>query len=285
MRRLLAFALALAASLAAGCSTLQLAYDNADTLLRWRLTGYLDVQGAQAEELEAGIASFLAWHRAEALPQYARIAEEAGERVARGLSRQDLVWGYDVFHAQAGKSLRAAAERLAPLLDRLTAEQLARLERRFAEDNREFAEEFLAGSAQERSKRLARRTVERLEEWVGGLMESQAERVRQYAERAPLEDELRERYRRHRQAEFLAMLRERKARERLAEWLARWASDREPAYAAAVRAQREQYIALLVDLDRTLSTEQRARAVARFKRYAQDFALLAGRGKAEAALR
>jgi hypothetical protein len=109
--------------------------------------------------------------------------------------------------------------------------------------------------------------------------------VRQYAERAPLADELRDRYRRRRQTEFLAMLRARQARERLAEWLARWDSDREPAYAAAARAQWNEYFALLLDLDRTLSAEQRARAVARFRGFAEDFALLAAKRRAESASR
>ncbi len=286
MKRLLRLALAAAAAwLASGCSTLQITYENADLLLRWRLTSYLDLQGAEAEQLDSSIASFLAWHRAEALPQYARVAQEAGERVAGGTSRNDLVWGYDIFLAQAGESLRAAAQRLAPLLDRLTPEQVARVERRFAEDNQEFAEEFLSGTPEERRKRRQQRTAERLEEWVGALSEAQTARVRQYVHRARPTDDLRDRYRKRRQAEFLAMLRAREAQRRLADWLARWASDREPAYAAGSRAQLEEYFELLLDLDRMLLPPQRARAVARFRSLAEDFALLAGRRRAESASR
>lgn len=285
MKRLLTLALAASAFLLAGCSTMQLAYHNADLLLRWRLTGYLDVRGAEAEQLDAGIGAFLDWHRAEALPQYARIAREAGTRAARGISRQDLDWGYDTFLAQARESLRAAAQRLAPLLDRLTPEQVAGVERRFARDNREFADDFLAGTADERRQRRLERTVERLEDWVGSLSEAQAARVRQYTQRARLSDELRDRYRKRRQAELLSMLRAREAKQRFGDWLARWDSDREPDYAAAARAQLDEYFALLVDLDRMLTPEQRARAVARFAGLAEDFAVLAGARSAERAAR
>src|SRR5256885_734967 len=83
--------------------------------------------------------------RVEALPRYASIAEDAAARLARGLSREDLVWGYDSLVAQARESLRAAAAKAAPLLDRLDEEQIRHIERRFAEDNRKFAREYLRG--------------------------------------------------------------------------------------------------------------------------------------------
>jgi hypothetical protein len=57
-----------------GCSSTRLAYNNADLMLRWRATSFLDVHGAQSAELDARIASFLSWHRGHALPQYVTFA-------------------------------------------------------------------------------------------------------------------------------------------------------------------------------------------------------------------
>jgi hypothetical protein len=119
-----------------GCSTVRFAYNNADIYLRWQLGKYLDVQDAQLEEVEQHIAAFLAWHRANALPQYIRLVNEASSRFARGISQEDLVWGYDSLQAQVLQAVRAAAGEMADLLDRLTPEQIAYMERRFAEDNR-----------------------------------------------------------------------------------------------------------------------------------------------------
>jgi len=41
------------------CSTVRLAYDNADTYIRWRATDYLEVDGEMSEALDAAIAGFL----------------------------------------------------------------------------------------------------------------------------------------------------------------------------------------------------------------------------------
>src|SRR5262249_52806373 len=109
-------AAALVALLLSGCSGLQLAYDNADTYLRWRITGELDLHGDAVDELDDRIREFIAWHRREALPQYARIADDAEQRLARGLSRADLVWGYDGLTHQGTELAVAAAQRIAPLL-------------------------------------------------------------------------------------------------------------------------------------------------------------------------
>lgn len=275
-----AAALGLAVALA-GCSATRFAYDNADLFLRWQATNYLDVHDAQAGELEDRISAFLAWHRGQALPQYVRFTEEAGARLGRGLQHEDLVWGYDSFIAQVRDSVRAAAAGIAPLFDRLDAEQIAHLEQRLAEDNRKFARENLQGTPEERRKRRLRRSLERLEEWFGTLSDAQAERVRRYSERAPLVDELRERDRKRMQAEFLAMIRAREAGRRLGDWAANWDLHRAPAYAAASRAHRAEYFEMLLDLDRTLSAEQRRKAVSRWRSYAEDFTLLARRGGEE----
>ena len=274
-------ACAAAAWLLAGCTALRLAYDNADTYLLFRAKSYLDLDAKGSDELDERIDEFFAWHRRTALPQYARLSEEAAKRVAHGLSREDLVWGYDSLVAHARQSLRFAAERVAPLLDRLTPQQVAHMEKRFAEDNRKFAREYLHGSEAERRKRRARRLEERLEDWVGNLSSVQAEKVRQFSERTPLYDELRANDRQRMQAEFVDMIRKRQAQKHLPDWIANWERGRDPAHLAASERFRQEYLALLLELDKTLAPEQRNRAAANLRRYAEDFTVLARRARAE----
>jgi len=271
-----ALALALA-WLLCGCSTVRFAYENADTYLRWKASSYLDLSGDDAEELDDRIDDFHAWHRKSELPKYVKLAAEAEQRFADGLSRQDLVWGYDSVRAQARDSLRKGAELIAPLLDRLTPEQIGQIERRIAEENRQYYRDYLRGSERERRKKRAKFAVDRLEDWVGKLTQAQVERVREYAERAPMVDELRDRDRRRLQKDIIAILRARQARARLAERVAHWESGREPGYTAALDAWRDQYFAMLMDIDRTLTPEQRARALRSMRRYAADFQALAAR--------
>lgn len=263
------------------CSSTQLVYDNGATLMRWRATSYLDVHGAQAKELDRRIERFLAWHRATALPQYARLAEQCARRVERGLTRADLEWGYDAFRAQLDASLRFAAREIAPLMDGLTPEQIVHLEQRIAEDNREFAEDHLDGDDAARRERRMERNVTRLEEWFGPLSKAQRAAVRRYSETAPPTGALRAGDRARRQAALLEILGAHAAQRRLADWAAGWDQGRAPDYAAASRGQREAYYDMLLAIDRRLSPEQRATAAARFRRFAQEFQLLAKAGGGE----
>jgi hypothetical protein len=232
-----------------GCTALRLAYDNADTYLHYRANTYLDLDNKASDELDERIDEFFEWHRKNALPQYARLADEAAKRVERGLSREDLVWGYDSLVANARQSLRFAAERVAPMLDRLTPEQAAHMEKRFADDNRKFAREYLRGSEQDRRKRRARRLEERLEDWVGNLSQAQVEKVKQFSEHTPLYDELRDRDRKRLQAALLDMVRKREAQKRLPDLAANWDRDRDPAHKAASERFRQEYYALVLELD------------------------------------
>ena len=257
----------LALTLLSGCSVTRLAYNNADVFLRWQSNHYFDFQDEQSEELDRRIGAILAWHRPAALPQYAKLADEAAARVLRGLRQEDLEWSYDAVRVQVREALGAAAGEAAGLLDRLTPEQISHFERRLAEGNREFAKEHMQGTIEERHKRRVKRNVGRLEEWFGELNDAQEARVARYSERAPFSAELRERDRKRRQAEFVAMLRAREARRRLAPWVQDWEAGREPAYVEASQATRAEYMKLLLDLDRTLSAEQREHLATRLKRF------------------
>lgn len=264
-------------SLLAGCSAVRLAYDNADLYLRWKIGSYIDVEGAESDELDERIDAFLDWHRTHALPKYARLADDAARRITRGLTRQDLVWGYDSIMAQARESLYAGTERLAPLLERLTPDQLKYMERGIAEDNRKFAREHLRGSERERRERRAARIVERVEDWVGKLSKVQVDRIGQFSERAPLGAEMRERDRRRLQADVMAILREREGGKRLAERIAQWQVGRDPAFTAANDALQQEFFTLVLDLERTLTPDQRSRATGQLRRYAHDMRVLATR--------
>ena len=254
-----------------GCSVTRVAYDNADLFLRWQANSYFDFEGEQSEELDRRIAALLAWHRAGALPQYARLAGEASARMRRGIQREDLEWAYDSVKAQVREALGAAAAESAGLLDSLTPGQISHFEQRLAEDNRKFVKEQVQGTVEERHKLRVRRNVERLEDWFGTLDEVQVERVQRYSARAPFSAELRDRDRRRRQAELLVMLRAREAKQRLAQWTQAWDQGRERVYADAARATEAEYFDLLLDLDRMLTPAQREACAARLKKYAELF--------------
>src|SRR6185503_19525102 len=129
----------------------------------------------------------------------------------------------------------------------------------------------------ERRERRAQRIIERMEEWVGTLSKAQVQRVKQFSARAPLLEELRDRDNRRLQAEVIAIIRAREARKRLGERVANWERGRDPAYVAARAANQQEFYALLLDLDRLGTREQRVRIAAELRRYADEFRHLASR--------
>lgn len=266
---------ALLSALLAGCSSLRLAYDNADAYARWRIDSYVTLQGEDADALDEKIDEFHAWHRRHELPKLAGLATQASQRFAKGLSPADMVWGYDSLRARASASLRKGAELVAPLLDRLTPEQIAQIERRMAEDNRKFYRDRLRGTESERREKRAKFVVDRLEDWVGKLTQAQVERVREHSARAPLIDELRDRDRKRLQRDVIAIVRAREAVKRLPERAAHWERGREPAFTAQLDAWRQDYFAMLIDVERSLTPEQRARLQRNLRRYIEDFEALA----------
>ncbi len=277
MRILLAVA---AVALLQACSGVQLVYDNADTFIRWRLQQLFDLHGDAADELDERIEAFLRWHRKNELPIYASDFDDGARRLARGLKHEDLVWGYDAFHVRVRESLRMAVGEMAPLLDRLTPAQLRHMEQQIAEENRKFARENLRGSERERRERRAQRIVERLEDWVGSLSQAQVDRVKEYSARAPLINEMRDRDNKRLQVDVIAIIRAREAKKRLAERVVNFEQGRDPAYTAARDANVQEFFAMLLDLDRLATREQRSRLVAELHRYAAEFRALATRSAA-----
>lgn len=258
-----------------GCTALQLGYNNADSLLHWRGAQYFGFEDPQKADFEQRVQRFLAWHRKTELPRYSRYADDLANRLSRGVSQGDLVWGYDAFQAYLRQSLRAGTGEIGGLLDALTPEQIGRFQERLEKENRDFAKEHRLGEApEERRAARVKRNVERLEDWFGTLTEAQVARVALYSRQAPLDDELRLRDRKRLQRELIAMLKAKEARRKLVQWAAAWDQNRDPAFDALRKENLREYYGMLLDLDKTLSPEQRAKAVRRLRGFAGDFTAL-----------
>jgi hypothetical protein len=279
LRTLFAFFIGLLTLLLGGCSAMRLAYNNADTFLRWEANRWFDLEGEQRVALDGHLATLLGWHRSQVLPRYVTLAEDAVKRVERGLLVEDMKWISDTVRAQAAEALVTAAREAAPLLDRLTPEQIVHLEKRLAHENRKFADEHLRGTAAERRERRLKRMIERMEDWIGRLEDPQILVVRRHNENTPLADEMRDAHRKRLQAEFLAITRGREARFRLADWAARVVAgptqDGDPAYAEYLRQTEGRYFAALLEIERMATAAQRREVVKRVRGYAEDFRFLA----------
>lgn len=267
----------------AGCSGLRLAYNNADTVIRWMADDYFSIEGAQEEDFKSRLARFHAWHRSEELPRYSTLMTNAGQKLADGLTLQELVWAWDNVWAQYRRMAAYAAPDLAAVLPSMTPAQFERLEKRFAENAAEFRKKYMKGSEAEQRARRDKRTLELMQEWFGDLSEAQEAQLRAASANLPLLYALRLQNRQRRQAEFIALVKANRSsaelEPRLRHWLSEWEEGASAEYRRVTEQHREVYMRMLLDLDRTLTPMQRAHAVNRMNDYAEVFAALAAQNR------
>jgi len=266
------------------CSSTRFAYDNADTALRYMASSYLDLDPAQAEEMRLRIVQFHEWHRAHELPAYAALMRSASERAARGITAEDVAWGLASVRARYRGFAAKAAEDAAPVLATLAPDQIAVLERKFAENNRKFEAKFLASDGEKRRRAQADRMLERFRDFAGDLTPDQESRIERFALAHESHVALRFEDRRRWQRDVVAALSgQRPAQDlgrSLAEMFDKPERRRSEAFIVADNAWDEDFGQLIVELDRTLSARQRAHVVGRLSDYAKDFAALAGEKEA-----
>ena len=284
MRRLLKIlALLITAVALAGCSGLRIAYNNADTVVRWMADDYFALEGVQEEDFKARLVRFHAWHRSEELPRYNALLTSAGQKLSDGLTAQELMWAWDSVWARYRRMSSQAAPELALVLPTLTATQFERLEKRFAESRTEYAKKYLKGSEADQRERRDKRNLELMREWFGDLSDEQEAQVRQASARLPLLYALRLQNRQRQQGEFIALLKTSRSTDelepRLRHWLTEWDEGAAPEYRRLTDRHREMYMQMLLELDRKLTPVQRVHAVTRLNDYAEVFAALVNDGR------
>jgi hypothetical protein len=272
----------------AGCSNsaftslaynnMALAYSNLGPMLTWIVDDYVDIEGSREDWVRARIGRVLAWHRAEELPRYRELLETMLAKSARPFKVEDI--------SAHQKALRAAYHRVvaqvipdtAEFMAGMDASDIEHMEKKFAEDNRQFAKESLKGSPETRLQRRMKRFAGHLESWVGSLTAEQRELIaNRYPQLVDVSDELMGE-RRYRQSELLALARARASRAEIEAALKRLFIEtdswRRPEYAAKVRERDTQLNTMIADLSATLTEEQRAHLQKRIRRFLGDISTL-----------
>jgi hypothetical protein len=263
-----------------GCSTIKLAYNQADHILAWMADDYFDLNGIQKEALRAHLGRFHAWHRATELSAYAAVLDSAQRRVQAGLTTEDVDWITAEIRARYRALVVQACPDAAGVLATLNDEQLLATRRQFERSNRKYAKDHGLGAPAEEQKRLrARQDVERIEHWTGPLDASQEAKLREISRSLPLLTDLRYQERLRRQEQFLALIRTHKdpavLAARLRDWLLDWESARSPEYRQRWREFAAARAEMYVQAVGLLSSEQRHHLVSVIHNYRQAFLELA----------
>ncbi|MBM3342977.1 MAG: hypothetical protein FJY56_12820 [Betaproteobacteria bacterium] len=281
-RTLRALCVALLLLAVAGCSTLRLAYNQADFLLAYVANDYFDLDTRQRQEFSARVDGLLKWHRQEALPDYVRFLGEIKNRAEHRVTREDALWIIGGVRARYRAITVKGTPDAVDLLATLTPENIAALEKQFAKVNQKFMREYqLGGNREQQRHARTERTLKRIRDWSGPLTKAQEERIAELYERVPYTEALRHQDRQRRQQEFLALLKQRHNQAQFARslnaWLADWEKGRPPEVAAALKDSYEKRMMFYLEVEQLLTREQRAHVLHRIQNYIDDLNALAAR--------
>lgn len=281
-------ALVCGALLLAGCSS-QFVYNRLDTVAYLYLKTQVSLEDLQSSQLRGSLREFLTWHRDSELPRYAALAQGLARDAAQPLGRVRI----DQARVDIEGLWRDAVARVAPdaarFLAGLNNTQRNELFASLAEDDPDLREEYCDTPEPKRRRRQLESFVDTAEDWVGKLTAAQRELVA--ARLAALQPtscgwvDNRIRVRRS----FRELLERSGGDPALPTELRRLMTSPEerwdPTYRAAFEANRDGIVALLAELDATLTQGQRARLSEKLTGYARDFRELAARPAAAAAAR
>lgn len=274
---------ALLAGVLAACSTVKLAYNNAQELAWWWLTDYVAFNDQQRPVMRQAVAQVHAWHRRHQLPGYVDLLGRWQLAVAGELSASQVCAMLDEAVGRL-EELSSAVEALdtgaLQALASLSAAQLSELERRMAKSNREFREKHLDAPAKELEAERFKQALSRAENLYGRLQAEQKRVLALALAAAPWDAQASYARRLKRQQALLQNLRglqnvpAEQVRPALRTLLARSSVDADPADRADSLAARRQLCGVMAQLHRSTTPEQRARAAQTLKGYAGDLGAL-----------
>ncbi|MDR6713129.1 hypothetical protein J2W83_002732 [Pseudomonas hunanensis] len=253
---------ALACTLAmVGCSRIDLAYRNLDTLVPWSLGDYLDMNREQKSWLDQRLQEHLAWHCKTQLPGYLDWLDQMREMVAKDQVTDQALQQRTV---EARQAISRVTEAITPsateLLRGMDDRQVDEMRQAFRQDISERQAKYVATPLPKQIENRATRMEKRLKPWLGELNAAQRLRVMSWSQ--ALGDQNRQwiANRAHWQQQLMLAMNQRATpsfEPRLAQLLQRKESLWTPEYRAAFENTEQQARSLLVDLVKESSPAQR----------------------------
>lgn len=284
--------LAVAALALAACGTLTklaysnaaLAYSNLPPMLAWTVDDYVDMSHTQKDWVRERLARVMDWHRSHELPEYRRFLEHVLAESEEPFTVAEIADAYRDLRRHYYRTVEQVLPHVADFMLQLDAEQVAQMEKKFADDNRKFVRESVKGTPEKRVERRVKRFVMHLEGWLGEVTREQRQLIDSHYHAIPelIEERLADRKVRH--GETLALIRARHGREELLAGLRRLMIDtdswRRPEYRQKLAERDRRFFEMLSALSTTLSAEQRAHLQRRIRAFLRDINTLTAENRA-----
>lgn len=263
--------LAAALTLVAGCSLVDVAYNNAPSLVAGRIDDAFDLDRRQLEQLEQRLEQFFAWHRANELSRYRELLQRAAADAADGVSADEFLALNADLRAAWRRSVEKAIDIIGDLATTLSPQQIEHFDRYYQETS-ERHRDYLDKSEQQREIHRVERALERLQDWFGEFDYGIEQKVRARLEQLPDGYLPWIDYREQRHRAVLAVLRD--AREsdpspRLKQVLLDSDTDFARAYETRRLRYWQAYAAALEDIGSWLQSRHTRHAVSKLEDYAR----------------
>jgi hypothetical protein len=276
-RKLACLLLCCTALLLQACSTTRLGYDHLDTVLRWVLSDYVDIETPQTQLWDQDFPPLWQWHRRTQLPQYAAdLRRLAGEVKAGPLSfpqlQQDSTRLTGYWHATVEQALPGFAAFCASLSDEQTADMVKRIGAKIDKKGRKRD----SYNEAERRERLTNETDASMRKWLGSINDAQRQLVAQWVQGVQLIGPRDTADQRAILAHFEALMKNRNDpgfQAGLHDLLLPPEKPDDPPSRSAV--ERDRWLKLLAEVSATLEPEQRQHLHDKLQGYAEDFEALA----------
>jgi len=223
MKTKLIFVIAILLSLS-GCGIISIGYNYAEVYLRYSINGYTSFNDAQKETIKQEVNLFMLWHRKQMLPEYISFLQALQQTAQSGaaLKKEDVARFRTEVRALYVKTLQPAVRPAASLLSGIDAEQIQELVESFAKENKKQKDKELGGNQDERLRKRAERTIDFLENLVGGFTDKQLEKIRDMSRQLPFATGIYISQREDNQARLIELLNNNKGEKEIAVFLNSW---------------------------------------------------------------
>lgn len=160
------------------CSSTTFVYNRLDFLLPWYLGDYVELEREQKKQLGSLLDPFLQWHRAEELPQYLQLLQEAESKLDGPLTAADIESISLSFEAAWLRLESRALEWLMELGEELSDEQIAGFITELRDKQSEYEEKYLTRTDEEYHEEAYENLRDSLQDYMGRLDSEQRELLR-----------------------------------------------------------------------------------------------------------
>ena len=263
-----------------GCTT-KLAYDFLDWGLYWELKDYVKFTRDQRLLVKEEISQLIDWHRSEELPQYADQLEKLSKQLKSGITVEQLEESYNYLRGSwqriVIKTLPAAVDIISNLNDQQVNDFLEMLIEKEGDDAKKIEKGTHVRTVKKREAYVSKKIVE----VIGLLNEAQKALIAQWAQRMKPTKEFSLAQAIQWRTKMQTVLADRHDEQQLQKNLMVLFANpdqlRSASYRRLIDKNKHLVMQLLLDLNQTLTHQQRIKLVKKINGYIEDFRDLSDR--------